>query len=169
VWETGALVWAGLWQDAFRQHSLPQLLFSSALEWEQCCEQSLAPRGGDCSSPRREEHEGCARNKIDTPIGRSRINETQEDGEEDLWGMNSSQDVVQSGFREGQVLINGIEIVGVDAGDELVDNPVSLGVREALSLIFHHLSLLIFIIINLRAEGSNLLNLFKRAKSKRKG
>jgi hypothetical protein len=76
--------------------------------------------------------------------------------------VNPSQDIVQSGLGEGEVLVDRIKVVRVDAGDELVDDPVAFGVWERLSLILHYFNLLIFVIINLRAERSFLLDLKRR-------
>jgi hypothetical protein len=107
----------------------------------------------------------CARSKIDIP-NRDRYREAggqrrdREGGTEThLGSVDPSQDIIKGRLREGQVLIDRIKIVWVDAGDELVDDPIAFGVGESLSLIFDHFSLLVFVIIDFGAEGRLLFDL----------
>ena len=80
--------------------------------------------------------------------------------------MDSSQHIVEGRLGEGQVLVDGIEIVRVDAGDHLVNDPIPFGVRESLALVLHDLGLLISIVVHLRAKWRFFFDLKKVRREK---
>jgi hypothetical protein len=167
------------WRVVSRRRTEHAPLFSAAPALGRCCERSSAPRGSDCSNPNRAVRADCARSKIDIP-NRDRYREAggqrrdREGGTEThLGSVDPSQDIIKGRLREGQVLIDRIKIVWVDAGDELVDDPIAFGVGESLSLIFDHFNLLVFVVIDFGAEGCLLFDLVREegrgARSRERG
>jgi hypothetical protein len=73
--------------------------------------------------------------------------------------MLSPKQLVQCEFGERDILVEGVQIIGIDSRNEVANQPQALGVGEGRPLVLHHLIPLIVVVIHFSSEQCYLFNL----------
>jgi len=69
-----------------------------------------------------------------------------------------AQQAIESELGEGDVLVHGVQVVGVDGSHEVAQQPHTLGVWEGLPLVLHHFLSLVIVVVHLCTKRSNLFD-----------